>query len=124
MAMRAPAKFRWITDVIVAEKLHPSGAAGIRVRLRFSDLEIRERGEANMVHVYFHCSNAEQVLVDKSGADVEDLVEAHERATRVVQGFLTRPGPHDWRTWTLKVSDEEGEEIFLMPFASVLGRLH
>ncbi len=77
-----------------------------------------------MVHVYFHCSNSEEVLVDRSGTDVEDLVEAHARATRLVQAFIAKPGPHDWRAWTLRVSDEEGDEIFLMPFTSVLGKPH
>ena len=77
-----------------------------------------------MVHVYFHCSNADEMLVDKSGTYVEDMVEAHERAARVVHGFITRPGPHDWRDWTLRVSDEDGEEIFLMPFAALLGKPH
>ena len=77
-----------------------------------------------MVHVYFHCVNDEEVLVDRSGADVEDLIEAHARATRVVQAFITKPGPRDWRAWTMQVSDEEGEEIFVMPFLSVLGKPH
>ncbi len=77
-----------------------------------------------MMHVYFHCSNDEEVLVDRSGAFVEDMVEAHERATRLVRAFLTNPGPHDWRAWTLQVNDDEGEEIFHVPFASVLGRPH
>ena len=77
-----------------------------------------------MVHVYFHCSNDDEVLVDRSGADVEDLIEAHMRATRLVQAFITNPGPHDWRAWTLQVSDEEGEELFEMPFSSVLGKPH
>ena len=77
-----------------------------------------------MRHVYFHCANSERLLLDKHGADVEDLIEAHQRAALVVQQYVSSHGPDDWRTWTVHVSDEDGEEIFLMPFSCVLGRLH
>jgi len=77
-----------------------------------------------MTHVYFHCSNPEQVLLDPCGSDVEDLTEARERAVRVVREFVSSRGPVDWRNWTLHVNDEDGEEIFVMPFAYILGRPH
>ena len=77
-----------------------------------------------MTHVYFHCTSAERVLLDPSGIDVEDLVEAHERAVQAVRQFISSTGPNDWRAWTLHVSDEDGEDIFLMPFSTVLGRPH
>ena len=77
-----------------------------------------------MTHVYFHCTSAERVLLDPSGIDVEDLVEAHERAVQAVRQFISSIGPNDWRAWTLHVSDEDGEDIFLMPFSTVLGRPH
>jgi hypothetical protein len=35
-----------------------------------------------------------------------------------------KPGPEDWREWILHVSDGDGEEIFEMPFSSLLGRPH
>jgi hypothetical protein len=34
------------------------------------------------------------------------------------------PGAEDWRNWVLHVTDEFGEEIFALPFASVLGKPH
>jgi uncharacterized protein DUF6894 len=77
-----------------------------------------------MTHVYFHCSSSERVLLDQNGSDVEDLVEAHERAKQIVQQFVSSQTPDDWRAWTLHVSDENGDDIFLMPFADVLGRPH
>lgn len=77
-----------------------------------------------MTHVYFHCSSAERVLLDQNGSDVEDLVEAHERAKQIVQQFVSSQTPDDWRAWTMHVSDENGDDIFLMPFAYVLGRPH
>lgn len=77
-----------------------------------------------MTHVFFHCANSELVVVDPSGKDVEDLVEAHQCAIQVIRGYVDTLSPDDWRAWTLHASDENGDEIFLMPFAYVLGRLH
>jgi hypothetical protein len=77
-----------------------------------------------MTHVYFHCCSSERVLLDPCGAEVEDLDEACERALQVVRKFVTSCGPDDWRGWTLHASDENGDELFLMPFARVIGRLH
>lgn len=77
-----------------------------------------------MTHVYFHCTNSDRVMLDPSGSDVEDFTEAHQRAVSVVREFVSRRGPDDWRSWTLHVSDEDGEEIFVMPFACVLGKPH
>ncbi len=77
-----------------------------------------------MTHVYFHCASAERVLLDSSGLDVEDIVEAHQCAAGVIQKLVSSHGLDDWRKWTLHVSDELGEELFLMPFTYVLGKLH
>jgi hypothetical protein len=30
----------------------------------------------------------------------------------------------DWRNWVLHATDELGEELFTVPFASVVGKLH
>jgi hypothetical protein len=77
-----------------------------------------------MAHVYFHCSHQDQLVLDPRGLDVEDLVEAHQRAVGVVRAFIDSHGPDDWRAWTLHVSDDEGIEMFVMPFTCVLGRPH
>jgi len=77
-----------------------------------------------MRHVYFHCSTGDRLLLDARGTDVEDLIEAHQRAAQVVWQFVSSHGPDDWRAWTLHVSDEEGDELFVMPFAYAIGRLH
>ena len=34
------------------------------------------------------------------------------------------PGPQDWRGWILHVSDRDGEEIFNLPFAALIGKPH
>ncbi len=77
-----------------------------------------------MTHVYFHCSNAEKLVLDPCGAEVDDLIEARQRAVGVVRRLVDSSGPDDWRAWTLHVADEDGEEIFLMPFTYVLGKPH
>ena len=77
-----------------------------------------------MTHLYFHCGTPEGMLLDRRGREVEDLVEAHERAAAIVHACIGRPGPEDWRVWTVCISDDAGEELFVLPFAAVLGRAH
>jgi hypothetical protein len=77
-----------------------------------------------MAHVYFHCSTPEGILLDRLGSTVQDLTEACERAECVAQALISAPGPEDWRNWTLRVTDEEGEELLQVPFAGLLGRPH
>jgi hypothetical protein len=74
-----------------------------------------------MTHVYFHCSNVKNVFVDRRGAVVGDLAEARDHATRVVQSLTSERSLEDWRDWVLHVSDDRGDELFVMPFTSVLG---
>lgn len=76
-----------------------------------------------MTQVYFHCSNADEVLIDRRGAAVLDLNEARDHAERVMHDLITAPTTDDWREWVLHVADDLGEEIFAVPFASVLGRM-
>ena len=77
-----------------------------------------------MAQVYFHYSNTQGVLTDRCGAAVRDLAEAREHAAVVVRSLITRPNLEDWRGWVLHVSDDIGEEIFSVPFASALSKLH
>ena len=75
-----------------------------------------------MGQVYFHCSNTERVLVDRRGMSVVDLMDAIEEATNLIRWRLAEPSLEDWRDWVLHISDEAGEEIVVLPFASVLGK--
>ena len=77
-----------------------------------------------MARVYFHCSGAHEVLVDRRGSDLDHVSDMHQRAVQVIHSYIATAGAHDWRDWMVHVSDDDGEEIFLLPFASVLGRLH
>jgi hypothetical protein len=80
--------------------------------------------EATVAQVYFHCSHTEGVLIDRRGTTVADLIEAREQAEIVVRSLLAAPSLEDWRGWVLHVSDPAGEEIFLLPFASIIGKSH
>ena len=75
-----------------------------------------------MTQVYFHCSNTKKVFVDHRGAVVEDLAEARDYATRVVESFTGERSRDDWRDWVLHIIDDRGDELFLVPFAFVLGK--
>jgi hypothetical protein len=77
-----------------------------------------------MTQVYFHCSNAKKVFVEHRGALVDDLVEARDYATRVVQSFTSERSLEDWHDWVMHVSDDRGDELFVVPFIFVLGEPH
>ncbi len=77
-----------------------------------------------MAQVYFHCSTASNVVLDRYGGDVEDLDEVREYAARIIRALLATPGPQDWREWVLHVADSDGEQILVVPFADLIGPLH
>jgi hypothetical protein len=76
-----------------------------------------------MAQVYFRCSstNGGELELD---AEVNDLTEAREHAAQVVRSILAIPSPEDWRRWELHACDELGDELFAIPFSSVIGSLH
>jgi uncharacterized protein DUF6894 len=75
-----------------------------------------------MTYVYFHYSTTKKVFLDHRGALMDDLAEARDRATRAVQSFTSERSLEDWRDWVLHVSDDQGDELFVVPFTSVLGK--
>jgi hypothetical protein len=77
-----------------------------------------------MAQVYFHCSNARGVLVDRHGTAVDDLAEARDHAACVVRSLTMTQSAEDWRSWILHVNDDLGDELFVVPFAFVLGKPH
>jgi hypothetical protein len=78
----------------------------------------------HMAQVYFHCYNTDGVWVDRRGAVLSDLAEAQRHAALVVQSLLMAPSTEDWREWVLHVIDDLDNEIFRVPFASLLGKPH
>jgi hypothetical protein len=77
-----------------------------------------------MTQVYFHRSTTKKVFLDHRGAVVSDLAEARDHANRLVQSFTSERSLEDWRDWVLHVSDDQGDELFVLPFAFVLGKPH
>lgn len=77
-----------------------------------------------MAQVYFHCSNSREVRVDQFGAAVSDLAEARDYAACVVRSLIMEQSAEDWRDWVVHVSDDFDDEIFAVPFSSVLGKPH
>ncbi len=77
-----------------------------------------------MAQVHFHCSDSIGRLLDRQIADVPDLFEAHDYAKAVARSLIAKPDLQDWRTCRLRVWDELGEEIFEIPFSSVVGKPH
>ncbi|MBR1122497.1 hypothetical protein JQ628_13300 [Bradyrhizobium lablabi] len=77
-----------------------------------------------MRRVYFHCADPDHLLIDHRGAAVSDFSEACAHADRFVHSLLMTPNAEDWRGWELRVTDALGDEIFVVPFASVLGKPH
>ena len=75
-----------------------------------------------MAQLFFHCSNNDGIWIDRRLSPVSDLTEAMEQATSVVRSLVMAPSGEDWRGWTLHASDDFGDEIFAMPFTSILGK--
>lgn len=75
-----------------------------------------------MAQVYFHCSNQVGATMDRCGSAVANLNEAREHAALVVRSLVKTATLEDWRDWVLHVTDEKGEELFSVPFASQLGK--
>ncbi len=76
-----------------------------------------------MTQVHFHYSK-QGVFVDQSGITVSDLTEARDYAELIVRSLIATPGPEDWRSWALHVSDDLGNVMMVVPFTSVLGKPH
>ena len=77
-----------------------------------------------MTQVYFHCSNSREVRIDRSGESVSDLAEARDRAAGLIRTMIMGRDSEDWHDWVVHVSDDFDDEIFVLPFAFVLGKPH
>jgi hypothetical protein len=77
-----------------------------------------------MAHAVFRCSNAQGHVFDGRVANVDDLIEAREYATRVARSLIATPNLRDWRSCCLSVSDDLGEQLFEIPFSSIIGKPH
>jgi hypothetical protein len=55
---------------------------------------------------------------------MSDLAEARDHAACVVRSLIMESSAEDWRDWIVHVSDDFDDEIFALPFSSVLGKPH
>jgi hypothetical protein len=76
-----------------------------------------------MTQVQFHYSK-QGIFVERCGALVSDLTETRDYAELVIRSLIATPCPEDWRGWVLHVSDDLGDVILVVPFASLLGKSH
>ena len=53
-----------------------------------------------------------------------DLAEARDRAVCIIRSLIMERGAVDWRKWVVRVSDDLDDELFVLPFAFVLGKAH
>jgi hypothetical protein len=77
-----------------------------------------------MTQVCVRCSTARGGLLDQRIANVDNLIEARDYATRVARSLVAIPNSRDWRKCCLSVIDDLGEELFVIPFASIIGKSH
>jgi hypothetical protein len=81
--------------------------------------------EAQMFYLYFHCAGPGEILVDRDGAEVLDLIEARERALSLARILVEGAyGTRDFTDWHVYVSDEDDEEMLLIPFSAVMPTIH
>ena len=81
--------------------------------------------EDTMFYLYFHCAGPGEVLIDRDGAEVLDLMEARDRARALARILLEEAyGTRDFTDWHVYVSDEDDEEMLLIPFSDVMPTLH
>ncbi len=75
-----------------------------------------------MTQVSFYCASSWGVLLDKRVVEVRDLFEARDCAKHVAWSIIKTAHPMDWRSCRLYVRDNNGKELFVMPFSWALGR--
>ena len=78
-----------------------------------------------MAHLYFHCTNSDDVLVDHTGTEMLDLADARDHALTLARSIVAAAyGIHDFSDWCVYVGDEENEEVLTIPFTSALPTVH
>jgi hypothetical protein len=77
-----------------------------------------------MAQALFRCSTAQGHVLAGRVANVDDLIEARDYATRLARSLVAAPTLRDWRTCCLSVSDDLGEELFAFPLSSIIGKPH
>jgi hypothetical protein len=77
-----------------------------------------------MTQVSVRCTTARGSLLDGRVANVDDLIDARDYAMRVARSLVAIPNSRDWRNCCLSVIDDLGDELFVIPFALIIGKPH
>ncbi len=78
-----------------------------------------------MFYLYFHCAGPNEVLIDRNGAEVMDLIDARDRALTLARALVERAyGTRDFTDWHVYVSDEDDDEVLSIPFSTVMPTIH
>jgi hypothetical protein len=75
-----------------------------------------------MSQVSFCCSNSRGTVLDRRVVEIDNLVAAREYAVEFIRSFSATTSVSNWRNYRLRVQDERGGDIFVMPFWSTLSR--
>jgi hypothetical protein len=75
-----------------------------------------------MPQVSFRCAISRGVEIDRQVAVMGNLVQARDYAMALARSRMAAAPQQDWRKHCLHVEDERGEEIFVLPFWSVLDK--
>lgn len=73
-----------------------------------------------MLQIAFCCSNSRGTMFDRREAEVTDLFQAREYAITTIRSLIASAPLKDWRHCRLHAQDRMGQEIFVMPFWSIL----
>jgi hypothetical protein len=78
-----------------------------------------------MTHLYFHCAGPAEILIDHRGTDILDLTEARDHALAMARFIVECAyGERDFSEWLVLVSDEDDDEMLLVPFTAALPTMH
>jgi hypothetical protein len=74
---------------------------------------------ARLSRYYFSIANGR--FNDIDGLDLPDLAAAREEAAGFARDLMgMEPIRHDWRDWVVRVTDENQEHLFDLPFLDAL----
>ena len=71
---------------------------------------------------YFHIASEVTVHTDESGVMLSDLAAAHRYAVSVICNCMRLDTEEqDWRGWRVKIADDTGRTLVIVPFSGVWG---
>ena len=67
----------------------------------------------------FHFASKDHFLLDEIGKELESLHNAHAHALKMIRNIQsTLPSEENWLGWSVKITDEFGQEVLTVLFPS------